>query len=349
VKRLPVAVRISDVVTLVGGSLDRGNPSAEIERLATLSSADSASLSFLTARAYRDDAQASRAGAVMTSRPLAECVSPAAAVIIVTDPYRAYGMVARDFAARLGSQRPASIHASACIAPTAQLEHGVRVGPGAVIGDRVRIGMQADIGAGCVIEDDVDIGAATRLHARVSVGAECTIGERCLIHAGTVIGSDGFGFAKHEQRWEKIPQLGRVRIGSDVEIGANCTIDRGALDDTVIEDGCKLDNLIQIAHNVRIGEHTAIAACVGIAGSARIGRRCMIGGAAGILGHLEICDDVVVSAMSLVSSSIKKPGFYSGIFPLMDNADWERSAVLVRQLPDLRSRLRLIESRLKES
>jgi UDP-3-O-[3-hydroxymyristoyl] glucosamine N-acyltransferase len=172
---------------------------------------------------------------------------------------------------------------------------------------------------------------------------DCSIGARGIVHSGTVIGSDGFGFAREDGRWSKIPQLGAVVIGDDVEIGANCTIDRGALDDTVIGDGCKLDNLIQIAHNVRIGEHTALAGCVGVAGSAVIGARCMIGGSAGILGHLEICDDVVISAMSLVTRSIDRPGFYSGVFPLMPNADWERSAATLRQLPALRARLRALE------
>jgi UDP-3-O-[3-hydroxymyristoyl] glucosamine N-acyltransferase len=348
VKRLSVAVRLADIAQLAGGMLSRGDRLAEINRLATLESADSASLSFLASRGYRSAAQATRAGAVMTSAALAELVASSAALIIVADPYRAYGVLAREFAARVSARREWAIHPSASIASSAILAPDIRIGPGVVIGERTRLDAQVEIGAGCVIGSDVVIGAGSRLQPRVTIEADCSIGERCLVHSGTVIGSDGFGFARHEQRWEKIPQLGAVRIGSDVEIGAKCSIDRGALDDTVIENGCKLDNLIQVAHNVHIGEHTAIAACVGIAGSARIGRRCMIGGAAGILGHLEICDDVVVSAMSLVSRSIDKPGFYSGIFPLMENSEWERAAVLVRQLPDLRARLRLIESRLKE-
>ena len=347
-KRLPTTVQLADVVALVEGELARGDRALEIDRLATLESADASSLAFLNSAAYRNAARASRAGAVMTSSTLADSVATDAALIVVADPYRAYGVLARDFAERLRTAPEWEVHATACVAPSAVLASGARIGPGAVIGERVRIGANTEIGAGCVIGNDVVIGAGTRLHPRVTVQADCTLGEQCLVHSGTVIGSDGFGFARHAQRWEKIPQLGAVRIGADVEIGANCAIDRGALDDTVIEEGCKLDNLIQVAHNVRIGEHTAIAACVGIAGSARIGRRCMIGGAAGILGHLEICDDVVVSAMSLVSRSITRPGFYSGIFPLMENSDWERAAVLVRQLPDLRARLRSIESRLKE-
>ena len=192
------------------------------------------------------------------------------------------------------------------------------------------------------------VGARTRLHANVTLGDDCSVGEDSLIHSGAVIGADGFGFApKKGGGWTKIPQLGAVVIGNRVEIGACTCIDRGALDDTVIEDGCKIDNLVQIAHNVRIGADTAIAACAGIAGSAVIGKRVQIGGASGIFGHISICDDAVVSTMTLISKSITKPAFYSGIFPSMENADWERAAAVVRQLPDMRRRLRRLEQQVQ--
>jgi UDP-3-O-[3-hydroxymyristoyl] glucosamine N-acyltransferase len=347
--RLPDAVPLSELVRLLAGRLVRGPEGLRIDRLATLESADGSSIAFLSSRSYRDRARVTSAGVVVTSPEMADAVPAHAALVEVPNPYRAYGLIARQFDVWINPRSKPSVHPTAVIASSATLGQGVAVGPGVVVGERAHVGAGAIIGAGCIIEDDAAVGVGAELRSRVTLGHRCVVGDRSLIHAGTVIGSDGFGFARYQGQWEKIPQLGRVQIGADVEIGANCAIDRGALDDTLIGDGCKLDNLIQVAHNVQIGEHTAIAACVGIAGSARIGRRCMIGGAAGILGHLDICDDVTISAMSLVSSSITKPGFYSGIFPLMDNADWERAAVVVRKLPELRARLRRIESHLKEN
>ncbi|MEP6557739.1 MAG: UDP-3-O-(3-hydroxymyristoyl)glucosamine N-acyltransferase, partial [Burkholderiales bacterium] len=191
------------------------------------------------------------------------------------------------------------------------------------------------------------IGAGTQLKSRVTIGEDCVLGQRCIVHPGVVIGSDGFGFAPHAGQWEKIEQLGTVRIGDDVEIGANTCIDRGALDDTIIEDGVKLDNLIQIAHNVHIGRHTAMAACVGVAGSAHIGAHCTFGGAAMIAGHLQIADYVNISPGTLVSRSISKPGTYTGFFPMDDNASWEKNAATLRQLHTLRDRLRKLEKQAK--
>jgi UDP-3-O-[3-hydroxymyristoyl] glucosamine N-acyltransferase len=199
------------------------------------------------------------------------------------------------------------------------------------------------IGAHSVIGAGASVGAHSRLAPRVTVGADCHLGQRCIVHSGVVIGADGFGFAPTEGRWEKIEQLGGVRIGNDVEIGANTCIDRGALDDTVIEDGVKLDNLIQIGHNVRIGAHTAMAGCVGVAGSATIGARCTVGGGAIVLGHLSLADGVHISAASVVTRSILKPGQYSGVFPIDDNASWEKNAATLRQLHALRDRLRAVE------
>jgi len=203
----------------------------------------------------------------------------------------------------------------------------------------------ASVGPGASIGPGASVGAHTRIGARVVIADGCHIGDRCIVHPGAVIGADGFGFAPHEGRWEKIEQLGGVRIGNDVEIGANTCIDRGALDDTVIEDGVKLDNLVQIGHNVRIGAHTAMAGCVGVAGSTRIGAHCTIGGGAGVLGHLVLADHVHVSAMTTITRSIHKPGQYSGVFPFDDNAAWEKNAATLRQLHALRDRLRALEKK----
>jgi UDP-3-O-[3-hydroxymyristoyl] glucosamine N-acyltransferase len=199
------------------------------------------------------------------------------------------------------------------------------------------------IGPLCVVERGARLGAGTELKSRVTIGEDCVLGERCVVQPGAAIGGDGFGFAPHDGAWEKIEQLGSVRIGDDVEIGANTCIDRGALADTVIEDGVKLDNLIQVGHNVRIGRHTAVAGCVGIAGSANIGAHCTIGGAAMILGHLTLGDRVNISAGSFVARSILKPGLYTGIFPIDDNAAWEKNAATLKQLHGLRERLKALE------
>jgi len=205
------------------------------------------------------------------------------------------------------------------------------------------IGSRSRIGAGCVIEEGVRIGEDCRLHARVTLAHDVVLGDRCIVHSGAVIGADGFGLVSENERWRKIPQLGSVKIGDDVEIGANTTIDRGALDDTVIEEGCKLDNQIQVAHNVRIGAHTAIAGCVGIAGSAEIGRYCKIAGAAMILGHLRIADRVMVTASSLVSRDITEAGVYSSGMPLMENRQWRRNTVRYKQLESLAQRISALE------
>ena len=206
----------------------------------------------------------------------------------------------------------------------------------------------ARIGEHCVVGQGAVVGADSRLSARVTLGDGCKVGERCILHSGVVIGADGFGFAPHDGRWEKIEQLGNVCIGNDVEIGANTCIDRGSLQDTVIEDGVKLDNLIQIGHNVRIGAHSALAGCVGVAGSANIGAHCTIGGGAVVLGHLTLADHVHVSAASVVTRSLLKAGNYTGFFPIDDNAAWEKNAATLKQLHTLRDRLKLVEKQLAQ-
>jgi UDP-3-O-[3-hydroxymyristoyl] glucosamine N-acyltransferase len=224
-----------------------------------------------------------------------------------------------------------------------QLPGGVRLHPSAVIDPHAFVDPTAEVGPLCVVERGARIGAATVLKSRVTVGENCIVGERCILHSGVVLGADGFGFAPNEGRWEKIEQLGAVRIGNDVEIGANTCIDRGALLDTVISDGVKLDNLIQIGHNVQIGAHTAMAGCSAVAGSAVIGAHCTIGGAANVLGHLTLADHVNISATSMVTRSIHKPGHYTGFFPIDENAAWEKNAATLKQLYSLRERIKALE------
>jgi UDP-3-O-[3-hydroxymyristoyl] glucosamine N-acyltransferase len=223
---------------------------------------------------------------------------------------------------------------------------GPAIHPTAVIAEDAQIGEGVRIGAHCVVDRGARIGAGTVLKPRVYLGEDCVVGARCILHPGVVIGADGFGFAPSQGGYEKIEQLGAVRIGDDVEIGANTCIDRGALADTVIEDGVKLDNQIQVGHNCRIGKHTVVSGCTGIAGSATIGAHCMIGGAAMILGHLTIADRVHISAGSFVARSIAKPGLYTGIFPIDDNAAWEKNAATLKQLHTLRERIKALEKKL---
>jgi UDP-3-O-[3-hydroxymyristoyl] glucosamine N-acyltransferase len=239
------------------------------------------------------------------------------------------------------------VHASAVVEATAEVDASASLAAYVVIGAGARIGAGAVIGAHTHIGERACVGAQTRLAAHVAFGHDCVIGARGIVHGGVIVGADGFGFAPTEGRWEKIEQLGAVRIGDDVEIGANTCIDRGALEDTVIEDGVKLDNLIQVGHNVHIGAHTAMAGCVGVAGSARIGAHCTVGGGAIILGHLELVDGVHVSAATVITRSIRKPGQYSGVFPFDDNAAWEKNAATLRQLHAMRERLRAMERALE--
>ena len=337
-------VSLGELVERFGGVLEAGERTRGVRRLSALATAREGDLSFLATPRMRDLAAGSSATAVIVSRALADAVAPRSARIVVDDPYAHFATVARWVAQQLDvPPEGARVHPGAIVSAASRIAGDARIGPGCVVEEGAIIGAGAVIGAQCYLGKRARIGAGTRLHPRVTVLDDCSIGERGIVHSGTVIGADGFGFAREGGRWSKIPQLGAVVIGDDVEIGANCAIDRGALDDTVIGNGCKLDNLIQIAHNVRIGEHTVLAGCVGVAGSAVIGARCMLGGGVGIVGHLEICDDVVITAMAMVSRSIKVPGVYSGSFPMMPNANWERAAATLRQLPALRTRLRALE------
>ncbi|HEY0879771.1 MAG TPA: UDP-3-O-(3-hydroxymyristoyl)glucosamine N-acyltransferase [Zeimonas sp.] len=336
-RRLDPPLSLGELARLGGATLVRGDASRRLHSLASLEAAGPDDLAFLASPRLARFATATKAGAVVVARALADRLPPQTALLESADPQRSFAAIARHAALRLVPRPGAGVHAQAAIGTNVRLGRDVHVGAFATIDDAATIGDGAIVQAGAHVGAGTHVGEGTRLHPRVTIEHDCVVGRRCEVFAGTVVGSDGFGFVDTGQGWEKIPQLGRVVIGDDVEIGANCAIDRGALDDTIIEGGCKLDNLIQVAHNVRVGEHTAIAGCVGIAGSARIGRRCRIGGGAGILGHLEICDDVTISAMSLVTRSIRRPGFYSGVFPLMDNADWEKAAAMVRRLPQTRA------------
>jgi UDP-3-O-[3-hydroxymyristoyl] glucosamine N-acyltransferase len=310
------------------GLLLRGEPDLRVSRVATLSHAHPGSLSFLANPRYRKQMQATRATAVLVGPDhVADC--PVAA-LIDPNPYLAYARIADLLHPQ--AVPAAGIHATAAVSNSARIAASASVGPLAVIEDEADIGERAHVGPGCIVQRGARIGADSRLISRVSLYPGVRIGRRCILHAGAVVGADGFGFASDAGSWVKVPQLGSVQIGDDVEIGANTTIDRGAIDDTIVEHGAKLDNQIQVGHNVTIGAHTAIAGCVGISGSTTIGQRCMIGGGVGIAGHLTIADDVVVTGFSLVSASIRNAGSYSSGMPAVETRMWRRMVAHLRRL-----------------
>jgi UDP-3-O-[3-hydroxymyristoyl] glucosamine N-acyltransferase len=319
-----VALSLGDITQRLGGHLV-GDAQIQIQRLAPLETAQSDSLSFLSHPKYQHHLASTNAGCVIVSPAMATEATRLKAYIVAENPYHYFAKLTQLWRAHLTSENEALIHPSAVVHPQAQVDPTARIGPL------------------CVVERGAHVGAHTWLKSHVTLGEGCSIGERCIVHAGAVIGADGFGFALFDGHWEKIEQLGAVRIGNDVEIGANTCIDRGALDDTVIEDGVKLDNLVQIGHNVHVGAHTAMAGCAGVAGSARIGAHCTVGGGAVVLGHLELADGVHVSAASVVMRSIRQPGQYSGVFPIDDNASWEKNAATLRQLHRLRDRIKSLE------
>lgn len=317
-----------------------GDGEREIVRVASLESAGPDCLSFLSRAPLLDQLACTDAGAVIVAPEHAGLVRRTA--IVADNPYAAYAR-----AAQLLHPLPipqAGIDSSAIVHESARIGADAHVGPHAVIEAGAKIGNGAVVEAGVYVGAGASLGSGTRVGPRGVIRHGCRVGDRCLLQPGVVVGSDGFGYARDGESWVRIPQIGSVVIGDDVQIGANTTIDRGTLDDTVIGDGVILDNQIQIAHNVRIGEHTAVAGCAGIAGSAVIGRRCTIGGAVGILGHLEIVDDVHVTAMSLVTRSIDTPGTYSSGVPLEPNAAWRRNAVRFRQLDSIARRVSALES-----
>jgi UDP-3-O-[3-hydroxymyristoyl] glucosamine N-acyltransferase len=305
----------------------RGSPEIRVSRVATLSNAGPGTLSFLANPRYRKSLPATRASAVVLCAADAEGCPVAA--LIGPNPYLSYAQIAT-----LLHPEPRAIpgiHATAVVSPRARVAASAAVGPLAVIEDDAVIGERADIGPGCIVQEGARVGADTRLVARVNLYPRVELGERCLLHAGAVIGADGFGFAPDRGTWLKVPQVGSVRIGDDVEIGANTTVDRGAIDDTVIEHGAKLDNQIQVGHNVTIGAHCAIAACTGISGSTTLGARCLVGGMVGFAGHLTIAEDVTITGCSLVSASIREPGSYSSGMPTVPTRAWRRMVAHLRR------------------
>ena len=364
-----MAFTLEDIVQQFGGEVV-GDRSHRVGSLAPLDQAGPNQLAFLANPKYLSQVETTRAGAVLiNAEDLAKLggapeagsdgtrlhgarLHGARNFIVTPNPYAYFARVAQTFIDMAAPKPVPGVHASATIDPSAQIAASAVIGPhvtveaGAVIGEHVRLDANVAIGR------DTQIGAGSHLYPNVSVYYGCKIGERVIIHAGAVIGSDGFGFApdfvgEGESRtgsWVKIPQVGAVSIGPDVEIGANTTIDRGAMADTVIEESVKIDNLVQIGHNCRIGAYTVIAGCAGIAGSTTIGRHCMIGGAVGIAGHVTLADHVIVTAKSGVSKSLLKPGMYTSAFPAVNHADWNKSAALLRNLDKLRDRIKALEA-----
>jgi len=326
-----VSLRLGQIVDALGGSLEGADRNSEIFRIAPLESAGSGDLAFLNNPRYQSQLAASQAACVIVAPGMRAAALARGACIVTDDPYVYFARVTQLWVRAHGQGPAAGIHPSAVVDPQAQVHPTASVGPL------------------CVVERGAVIGAHTVLKSRVTVGERCTIGERCLLHPGVVIGADGFGFARQQQgEWVKIEQLGAVLVGNDVEIGANTCIDRGALQDTVIEDGVKLDNLIQIAHNVHIGRHTAMAGCAAVAGSTRIGAHCTIAGAASIIGHLQLADNVHISTNTVVTHSISRPGQYTGVFPMDENASWEKNAATLKQLYRLRERIKALEQTRKD-
>ncbi|MCG2634193.1 MAG: UDP-3-O-(3-hydroxymyristoyl)glucosamine N-acyltransferase [Gammaproteobacteria bacterium] len=334
-----MAYLLEELAQAVGGEL-RGEGRLPVDGVATLQAAGARQISFCANPRYRKLLETTRAGAVVLSPSDADKSNYAGARLISDEPYLAFARISR-----LLNPEPvarAGIDATAVIAASAQIHPDAEIGPQVVIGEHSEIGRGAIIGAGSIIGSHCAVGAETRLHAKVVLYDQSRVGQRCILHSGAVIGADGFGLAKDGEGWLKIPQLGSVQIGDDVEIGANTTVDRGALEDTIIAEGVKLDNQIQIGHGVQIGVHTAIAACTGISGSTHIGDRCTIAGGTGIGGHLEIASDTFVAGLSMVSRSINQPGSYAGI-PLTDSTTWRRNMAQLRKLDQLAQRVRTLE------
>ena len=323
----PIALTLAEIVARLGGEAV-GEVPQPLTGVATLDSASPTEIAFLANPRYRARLATTRAGAVILAP--GDRGSASMPLILSDNPYAYYARLVAMFHPE--RRAVAGIHPSAQVSPRARVAAGVEVGPCAVIGPGCTVGEGAAIGAHCVLGEDVAVGAGTRLHARVTIYDRCSLGARCIVHSGVVIGADGFGMARDAGRWIKIPQVGAVRIGDDVEIGANTTIDRGALDDTVVGDGVKLDNQIQIGHNCVIGAHTVIAGCTGIAGSVTIGRDCLIGGGVGIIGHLTICDGTTISGFTFVAKSITTPGTYTSGTPVMPHAEWLRNSAHLRHL-----------------
>ena len=316
-----------------------GDPDIHIETLGTLANAGSNALSFLASMAYKKQLSSTRAAAVVLradNAPDAPC-----AVLISDNPYASYARMAAAVCPPPAYEP--GVHASAAVASSADVANSAHIAANAVVEDNAVIGANTYVGPGAVVGPDCVIGNDCRILANVTLVRAVSTGDRCIFHSGSVIGVDGFGNALTSDGWLKVPQVGGVRIGSDVEIGSSTTVDCGAIDDTVIEDGVRLDNQIQIGHNVHLGEHTAIAASAAVAGSTRIGKRCLLAGLAGIAGHIEICDDVTILGKGMVTKNITQPGAYASNFPVEDVRTWNRRVASFRRLDKLLDRVGKLE------
>jgi UDP-3-O-[3-hydroxymyristoyl] glucosamine N-acyltransferase len=344
-----MSTRLAQLVERFGGHLT-GDPNIEVTGIAPLQDAGASHISFLSNSKFRALAAQSQAAALIVS-PLDDPTVAATytgARIVTSNPYAYFARAAQYFVSLEAVVPEPGIHPSAVVASSAEIDPTAHVGPQVTVEDGAVVKAGAVIDAGCYIGRKAVVGEGTHFFANVTFHHGCVIGARGIIHSGAVIGADGFGFAVEAGVYVKIPQTGRVVIGDDVEIGANTSIDRGALADTVLEDGVKLDNQIQIGHNCHIGAHTAMAGCVGVAGSAKIGKHCTFGGAAMVLGHLEIADNVHISSGTMVSRSVLEPGQYTGFYPLAKNAEWEKSAAIVRNLASMREKIRTLEKTIKK-
>jgi UDP-3-O-[3-hydroxymyristoyl] glucosamine N-acyltransferase len=324
--------KLAALAEVIGATLE-GDGNIEIHGAAPLDRAGAHDIAFLSDPKYRVHLETTQAAAVILSPKESAAWAATKARLLTPNPYAAYAKAANCL---YPEPRPATgVHPSAAVATSARIAPDVSVGAHATVGEHAVIGAGSIIGAGCVIGEHVTIGSHTRIHPRVVIYPHCVIGDRCVLHSGCVIGADGFGFANENGNWIKIPQIGRVVLHNDVEIGANTTIDRGALGDTIIEENVKIDNLVQIGHNCVVGAHAAIAGCAGISGSVNIGKHCRIGGAAMIGGHLSIADGAVVAAATPLFTSIEEAGMYSGVYPILPHRQWQKNAVQLRGLDAL--------------
>lgn len=337
-----ISLTLAEIAAQLGGDV-LGDAQTVIRQVATLASAGDGEIAFLANRKYRSQLQGTRASAVILAPDAAEAY--AGNCIVTANPYVYYARVATLLNPQVTGF--SGIHPTAVV--DSPLPASAAVGPNACIGRDVTFGEQVVIHAGAVIGDGVTIGDGSIIYPNVTIYAGCTLGRRVIIHSGTVIGADGFGFAPEGKQWVKIPQIGAVRIGDDVEIGANTTVDRGALEDTVIGEGCKIDNLVQIAHNCQIGAYSVLAGCTGIAGSVTLGEHCIVGGAGMISGHVTLAPGTTISGGSLVMKNITQGGLYTSVFPLDTHDEWVRNAAHIRRLSKLADRVSELEKKLKAS
>jgi UDP-3-O-[3-hydroxymyristoyl] glucosamine N-acyltransferase len=333
-----MAVSLGELAVRFGCEL-RGDPDALVERVGTLANADGRSVAFLSESRNRRELGSTRAAVVVLDRASADSCPTAA--LVCDNPRATFARITTLL--HPNEDPPPGVHPSAVVSGSAAIDSTAYVGALSIIGDRAVIGPRVYVGPQCVVEQDVTVGEDVRMVASVTLCHGVVIGARTVIQPGVVIGGDGFGFAPEHGKWVKVPQVGSVRVGPDVEIGANTTIDRGAIEDTVLEEGVKLDNQIQLGHNVRIGAHTVIAGCTGISGSTVIGKHCIIGGAVGIAGHLTIGDGVTITGFAMVSRSLTGPGVYSSGIPIEESKIWRRQVARFRNLDSFAQRLKDLE------